>query len=252
MKETFSKHFTDANDKKDVSSEIQVEISKRQEVIAALNTQLADIEESDVANIASLRLQITEEQLQVNNLQSKLKNVQSGSDLGPNRKYKEFDSINGNIYKTLIMDSAERDTNGNVNLTTEATAKRLARMKKDMLFQPAYFSGDKVDFLTRMEFLSKLTRPSRNVSGKGFAFTYPPVSHLQLGSWIDHDVIISNVSYDYSDAPWTVDSLGDGKTQPMWALVTLTFNIIGTYGGSSAENVPLATDQGGFYQKRFK
>ena len=252
LKETFSKHFTDANDKKDVSSEIQVEISKRQEVIAALNTQLADIEESDVANIASLRLQITEEQLQVNNLQSKLKNVQSGSDLGPNRKYKEFDSINGNIYKTLIMDSAERDTNGNVNLTTEATAKRLARMKKDMLFQPAYFSGDKVDFLTRMEFLSKLTRPSRNVSGKGFAFTYPPVSHLQLGSWIDHDVIISNVSYDYSDAPWTVDSLGDGKTQPMWALVTLTFNIIGTYGGSSAENVPLATDQGGFYQKRFK
>jgi hypothetical protein len=251
IQETFSKNFTDANNKKNVTTDIEVEISKRQETIAALNTQLADIEESDVANRASLRLQITEEQLQVNNLQAKLKNVQAGSDIGPNRKYKEFDSVNGNIYKSLIMNSADRDTSGNINLTTEATASRLKRMKENSLFQPAYFSGDKVDFLTRMEFLSKLTRPSRNSTGKGFAFSYPPVSHLQLGDWIDHDVIINNISYDYSDAPWTVDGLG-GRTQPMWALVSLSFSIVGAYKGTAAENVPLSTDNGGFYQKRIK
>lgn len=251
IQDTFDKHFTDSSDKKEITTDLEVEIANRNEKIAALNTQLTNIEEDDVANIATLRLQITEEQIQVNSLQNKLKNLQSGSDLGPNRKYKEHDALNGNVYKSLIMNSAERDTSGNINLTTEGTVDRLKRMKKDMLFQPAYFSGDKVDFVTRMEFLSKLTRPSRNTSGKGFAFTYPPVAHLQLGDWFDHDVIINNVSYDYSEAPWTIDGLG-GRTQPMWALVTLSFNIVGTYKGTSADNVPLATDTGGFFQKRVK
>ena len=33
-------------------------------------------------------------------------------------------------------------------------------MKKGIMFQPAFFSGDKVDFVRKIEFLSKLTRPS--------------------------------------------------------------------------------------------
>jgi len=119
-------------------------------------------------------------------------------------------------------------------------------MKKELLFQPTYFSGSKVDFVNKMEFLMKLTRPAKNNSGSGFAFTLPPVSHINLGTWFNSDVIINSVSMDYADAPWTLDTLRNNyKVQPMWATVTLDFTFIGSYGGGGTP--VLSTDEGGFY-----
>jgi hypothetical protein len=80
-------------------------------------------------------------------------------------------------------------------------------------------------------------------SKNGFSFTRPPVCHLELGDWINHDVIINSVSYDYTDAPWT---LAEDYNQPMWANVTINFNIVGPAGISGG--VPLtSTDKSGFF-----
>ena len=126
-------------------------------------------------------------------------------------------------------------------------------MKQSTLFQPAYFSGSKVDFLQRMEFISKMTRPARNSlsekTNNGFSFSKPPVCHLNLGDWLNHDIIVNSVAYDYSDAPWTLDGSG-GRVQPMWCKVTLNFNIIGSWGAVGDEDAPLSTDKGGYFSQR--
>jgi hypothetical protein len=136
------------------------------------------------------------------------------------------------------------------------TKLKIEEMINSLTFQPSYFSGSKVDFKNRMEFLAKLTRPAANGSdvnfndatGKwegagGFSFTSPPVCHLRLGNWYDHDIIINSVSYDYSNAPWTSDF--SDVMQPMWANVTINFNIVGSAGGGGT---PLtSTDLDGFY-----
>ena len=133
----------------------------------------------------------------------------------------------------------------------ENTVKKLSEMKSRSIFQPSYFSGSKVDFLKRMEFISKMTRPARNrlseKTNAGFSFSRPPVCHLTLGDWLDHDILVNSVSYDYSSAPWTFDG---GKVQPMWCKVTLAFNIIGSFGGNSDEDPPLSTDVGGYFSRR--
>ncbi|HWY35754.1 MAG TPA: hypothetical protein VNX68_14005, partial [Nitrosopumilaceae archaeon] len=222
--------------------------------IATLQKQLTAAIQNNTGNAANIKAQIDELNLQITSLAEEQANNAlggAGSQLGPNRKYSEYDVINGNVYKTLITNGTTKDAAGNLDLLTEETAQRLTRMKKDLLFQPSFFSGDKVDFLERMEFMSKLTRPARNNSNKGFSFTFPPVCHLHLGSWFNHDIIINNVAYDYADAPWTIDGTG-GRVQPMWALVTLSFNIVGTYGGLGNQDVPLSTDIGGFYQTKIR
>ena len=247
--ETFDKHFTVKDGiEKNRTQEIDVEIKNKEKEIQKINTQIAFSNSlDDISGLATFNSKIAELKIEISALQVKKLEVSKGED--SENKYSEHNTIEGNIYKTLINNGTPKDTNGNVDLKTEETAQRLARMKKKLLFQPAFFSGDKEDFLTRMEFLAKLTRPSRNSSNKGFSFTYPPVSHLHLGDWFNHDVIINNVSYDYSDAPWTVDGNG-GRIQPMWAVVTLSFNIVGTYGAQNDEDVPLSTDRGGFFQRR--
>jgi hypothetical protein len=96
-----------------------------------------------------------------------------------------------------------------------------------------------------MEFLAKLTKPARAGEGSGFSFTRPPIAHIKLGDWWDHDIVVKSVSVDYADSPWTLDS---GRVQPMWASVTLQFNFLGPYGG---EGFPvLSTDNGGIYSPR--
>ena len=118
-------------------------------------------------------------------------------------------------------------------------------MKERLLFQPSYFSGSKADFVDRMEFIAKMTRPARNNAvSDGFSFTKPPVCHIHLGDWFNHDIIVNSVSYDYADVPWTLDG---GKVYPMWCTVTVQFNIIGSYGGRRGEDPPLSTDKGGFF-----
>jgi hypothetical protein len=248
--EKFSKHFTSQSDIADESSDIDVEIASKQSQLSLLSDQLATAIEYNVGDTASIQSQMDGLNEEISNLESKQIELKQGKELGPNRSYKEFDVVNGNVFKTLINNGSVTE-NGSLNIQTEQTKDRLGRMKKDLLFQPAFFSGDKVDFLNRMEFMAKLTRPARSSAARGFSFTFPPVCHIHLGSWFNHDVIINNVSYDYSDAPWTIDGSG-GRVQPMWALVTLSFNIVGTYGANPGQDVPLSTDTGGFFQKKKK
>lgn len=165
--------------------------------------------------------------------------------------YSEKTAQGENIYKFFEgFDTTVREDNY-VESKSEDTVKKLAEMKRKNMFQPSYFSGSKVDFLKRMEFIAKMTRPARNRlserTNSGFSFSRPPVCHLTLGDWLDHDIVVNSVSYSYSDAPWTFDG---GRVQPMWCEVTLNFNIIGSYGGRLNEDPPLSTDEGGFFSRR--
>lgn len=156
-----------------------------------------------------------------------------------------------NIYKFFEGFDTQKNSEGYIENKPEDTAKKIAEMRRRLMFQPSYFSGSKVDFLKRMEFISKMTRPARNRlserTNNGFSFSRPPVCHLTLGDWLDHDIIVNSVAYDYSDAPWTFDG---GRTQPMWCKVTLNFNIIGAYGAVESEDPPLSTDVGGYFSRR--
>ena len=90
-----------------------------------------------------------------------------------------------------------------------------------------------------------MVRPSRN-SGPGFSFLNPPVCHIHLGDWLNHDIIIESIDYDYTDAPWTLD--GVGRVQPMWTQVTMSFNIIGRYKHGAGDALT-STDKGGFFSQ---
>jgi len=157
--------------------------------------------------------------------------------------YSETNSKAGNIYNIDII--KKEFVNGETVCKPEDTIKRIDTMKKDLMFQPSYFSGDKIDFVRKVEFLSKLTRPAANDNGTGtgFSFTTPPVCHIHLGDWWNHDIVVNSVSFDYADAPWTLDA---GRVQPMWVLVSINFNMIGPFRSFNAAP-PLATDKGGMY-----
>lgn len=157
--------------------------------------------------------------------------------------YSESNRTSGNI-NTLNVTKMER--NGSEIISKAAdTIDRINTLKSGLMFQPAFFSGDKVDFVRKVEFLSKLTRPSAapEQPSTGFSFTKPPISHIRLGDWWDHDIVVNSVSYDYADSPWTLEG---GRVQPMWVLVSIDFNIIGPFG-SATSRPPLATDNGGMY-----
>ena len=86
-----------------------------------------------------------------------------------------------------------------------------------------------------------------NESQTGFSFIYPPLAHLRLGDWFNNDIVINSISYVYDEAPWTLDGLG--RVQPMWANVTMQFNIVGPWGRESGVP-PTSTwpPRGGFFQ----
>jgi hypothetical protein len=165
--------------------------------------------------------------------------------------YSEKTAQGENIYKFFEGFDTKVTEDNYIESKAENTVKKLAEMKRKNMFQPSYFSGSKVDFLKRMEFIAKMTRPARNRlserTNSGFSFSRPPVCHLTLGDWLDHDIVVNSVSYNYSDSPWTFDG---GRVQPMWCEVTLNFNIIGSYGGRLDEDPPLSTDEGGFFSRR--
>ena len=126
----------------------------------------------------------------------------------------------------------------------------ISNISKELKFQPAFFSGDKYDFIERIEFLEKTTRPARNGnSDSAFIFTKPPVCRLKLGSWFFTDIVINSVSYGYDSVPWTVDFRDQGRVQPMWANISIQFDMIGQYGGSALGYgaPPLAGDVGGYF-----
>ena len=134
------------------------------------------------------------------------------------------------------------ENGGELTSTPGDTLKRLDAMITGTIFQPAYFSGSKADFLQRMDFLAKLTKPAKASEGSGYSFTSPPVAHIKLGNWWNHDIVVKTVSVDYTDSPWALDK---GRVQPLWAKVSLTFDFVGRYGGEGAP--VLSDDSGGIY-----
>ena len=165
--------------------------------------------------------------------------------------YNAASNQNKNVYD-FMTNNISTDLDGQIITTAGDTLKRLDEMVGNLSFQPSYFSGDKVDFLRRMDFLAKLTKPARADKCSGFSFTKAPVAHIKLGDWWDHDIVVKSVSVDYSDSPWALDGVDGGealqkRVQPLWAKVTLQFNFIGRFGGEGSP--VLSTDNGGVYSK---
>lgn len=159
----------------------------------------------------------------------------------------------GNVFASTIAEKIEESGN-EINAELESTITKLDSMKSQLMFRPAFFSGDKVDFVRRMEFLSQCTRPSRSEISNGFQFINPPVCHIKLGDWFNYDVVINSVSYNYEDVPWTFDKDFNSRVQPMWSNVTIQFNIVSGWYNPDEQNtkdisIPLAGDDGGIYQK---
>jgi len=233
LTERFDKNWTDSTTLKSglpPVGEIEAEISRLKKEQAAIGEQILNLQKNSNSNNPDETATLEQLNSQSQELQSQLNDQAVNLSISTvNGKYFQEDK------KTIKMNANE------LNIQTRLTA-----MKKELLFQPTYFSGSKVDFVNKMEFLMKLTRPAKNNSGSGFAFTLPPVSHINLGTWFNSDVIINSVSMDYADAPWTLDALRNNyKVQPMWATVTLDFTFIGSYGGGGTP--VLSTDEGGFY-----
>jgi hypothetical protein len=161
-----------------------------------------------------------------------------------------YSETNGNIYN-VYNETSTNPTPSNFGISESIisdTKQRINAMVKNLAFQPAFFSGDKVDFVTKMDFLGKLTRPSSAKSNSGFSFTRPPVCHIKLGDWWDSDIIIDSVSFNMTNAPWTLDG---GRVQPMWATVSINFKFVGSYGSSNGLPV-LSDDVSGFYAPKGK
>jgi K+-transporting ATPase c subunit len=214
-------------EKNKTDKELQERNQKNEENVAANSPETSE-NQSKIISI----------QTEANKFQKKVIDNKAQEFVKANYKYSETNSKNTNTYADVV------------NGSSQDTLERIRQMNENFIFQPAYFSGDKVDFITRMEFLSKMTRPANAFADNtGFSFTSPPVCHIKLGTFWDHDIIVNSVSFDYTDAPWTLDDGTDGMVQPMWALVTIDFNIIGPYGGG-AGRPPLAGDIGGMYSKR--
>ena len=235
--ETFTESFNLRVD----SNAVEAEIKQIEQDITEINTQLGIVEDKgdkDILERNKAELVATKNKL-VRESKSAERNKRRQPN-GPN--YSESSKFASNIYTDVITGVPERE-NGDIVSKPEDTQARLAYMKQNLMFQPAYFSGDQNDFLNRIEFLEKMCRPSRN-GGPGFSFINPPVCHMHLGDWFNHDLIIDSVDYDYTDAPWTLGT--GGRVQPMWCQVTVSFNIIGRYKHASGDALT-STDRGGFF-----
>jgi hypothetical protein len=260
--QSIGSHFTFSNSYKNSLSKLDFgdaeknasDNSKQQEAINAqtnvVNTNSSNVStpenpgptENNPAESAVNEQQTANLTQQNNTIASQQGDIVSQGNMDPN--YSNSNAKSQNIYDFMTSDPTGRDA-GEINTTAMDTEKRINEMVSGLMFQPAYFSGDKVDFLTRMDFLAKLTKPAAAFAGSGFSFSKPPIAHIRLGDWWDHDIVIKSVSVDYANAPWALD---EGRVQPMWASITLQFNFVGPHGG---EGKPvLSTDSGGIYSPR--
>jgi hypothetical protein len=239
-------HFTS----KDAAQNKQKELANQQAEAKQKETNNAKKDLQQFNNIVSggtpesnvLQQDINSLEKQANSIQK----AQENSLVEANNKnvYSETNSVIGNVNN--FMTTLPSREAGDVDTKAEDSKKRIDQMIQNLAFQPAFFSGDKVDFLTKMEFLAKLTRPAAADEGSGFSFTRPPVCHIHLGDWWNNDIVVDSVSFSYDDVPWTLD---EGRVQPMWAVVNLNFKFIGPYRGQQGGPV-LSDDKGGFYQLR--
>ena len=258
-KERFNESFTQVFNSETVESEIK----KIDKEIDEVNEQM--LIAGDSGETAGLERKKSDLQETKSSLQKNKDSVDRNKARQPEGKpvFSESNRYFRNIYTDVIKGlngNTEGVDNQYVDSKPENTEERLSYMKRQLMFQPSYFSGDKIDFLKRMEFLEKMTRPSRAPDIKvedskgvgddkytqrpGFSFINPPICHIHLGDWINHDVVINSIDYDYTDSPWTTG--GGGRVQPMWCQVTMSFDMIGRYKHAAGDAV-LSTDRGGFF-----
>jgi len=211
-------------------SNLQKDNSSYQDELNRLQAQAQDFNAE-----SNLKQLIAENNATISSLQQQLKLFSPSKFANP---YREFNGKGAN-YQQALNSSQSNPWDVSTTLTY------LQNIQKNMLFVPAYFSGSKADFVTKMDFLTKMTRPARNPYNSSFAFTKPPICHVVLGDWFDYDIVIDSVSFDYSESIWTLDSNLNSRVQPMYATVDVNFKIVGAYGGGGTP--PLATDVGGFY-----
>jgi hypothetical protein len=274
---TFNKHFTDSdksqNDARKLREEAlrklkeeqEAEISNIEQRQAENSVQQETVRESESfveagsgrasfsGSLSSIKNKDKQQDRKEKYEKERNSDMNDALNNGKNRIQDELNKTSEAIGKALEdfnistnYSESNRTSNNVYNVSKpEDTIARIDAMRAGLMFQPAFFSGDKVDFVRKAEFLSKLTRPSASPEqpDTGFSFTKPPVCHIRLGDWWDHDIIVNSVSFDYAEAPWTIDG---GKVQPMWASVTINFNIIGPYGSNSGRPA-LSTDEGGMY-----
>ena len=241
LTETFPKNFTD-NDSassdatKQQIKALQADNKTKQLQLQTLNQQISASQGQGETATLSQQAQVLT--LEIANTNTRIFELQSAH----NTNYYESSNGSDNVYNDLLNAKGPGD-GGNITTTVRDTKARIDDMKQNLKFQPAFFSGDKVDFVNRIEFIEKMVRPSRN-NGPGFSFINPPVCHMHLGNWINHDIIINNIAYDYTDALWTLD--GSDRVQPLWAKVSINFNLVGIYRHVQADALT-STDQGGFF-----
>ena len=250
LKQNFNESFT----KKFQNDLIELEKIKTKmfEIQNRKNEYLQKKSFSNSADTTSVEFdeEIEEMNSKINDLDKQYENLlKNNSDLFT--PYSESRTSYDNVYYNISKQNSNYNSGyGDISYTLVSTKERLDEMRSTLMFQPAYFSGDKLDFRERLKFIQKCTKPAENKSGSGFAFTKAPVCHLRLGNWLNHDVIISNVNYNYENSPWTLD--GSGQVQPMYVSVTLSFSIVSEYHDQNVPRneikmVPLANDESGFF-----
>lgn len=248
--------FTDlnfVNKTFDIKDGLEAKLKQQKDELSDLVLERTLKNINDVSGLAELSKKIREKSEEVSKTENAIGKVDSITSV-LDREYSETNRVGTNIYNPIMQGYALDKKDGDIfagliDSKPGNTINILNDMKKDMLFQPSYFSGSKVDFVSRMEFLSKMTKPSRNNDSFGFSFIKPPICHIWLGDWLNYDIVINSISYDYNDSPWTIDG---GRVQPMWVQASINFNIIGKWGNEGGGDVPLSTDEGGFYSKIIK
>lgn len=213
--------FTDF-DRDSVRAEISFSTAKLNKIDSEIQIRRGDL------SLLSGATETESKKIEINNLIKERNSLQSKIDELTNKSkgipYSE-QSYNGqNVYASAT--NPRNITDGYIDTKVANTVSRLDSMKKDLMFQPAFFSGDKIDFVKRLEFLGKLTLPSNNPASGGFSFIKPPVCHVHLGDIFNHDIIINSVDFDFNDLTWSLDG---GKVYPLWATVNLSFDIVGPY-----------------------
>lgn len=96
-------------------------------------------------------------------------------------------------------------------------------------YTPAFNSQTPLDFHNRLTFLQQLTRPGSSLEssvGVNSIFGKQPSQILRVGDFFHTKIIVNSVSYDYSEAPWDMNSEGLG-VQPMLARITMDIILIG-------------------------
>ena len=102
---------------------------------------------------------------------------------------------------------------------------------------PAFHSQTPEDFHKRLTFLQQCTRQGAAkrydvvdengiLRAKNSVFGRQPICILRVGDFFYTKVIIENVTFDYTEAPWDMNPEGFGM-QPMIAKITLQMKLIG-------------------------